>query len=119
LIAIPVVALISSTCGSIISPSFVCPVVTATSRITPTLSSTAGGLQPSVASVRGHRRVGIGGADLLVLAALPFFFLSLHFLLALVLAQHVLDVPLNETVAADVGADRRRIDVHDLSRGPC
>jgi hypothetical protein len=75
------------------------------------------GLQPSVASVRGHRRVRIGGADLLVLPALPFFFLFLRFLLALVLAQHVLDVPLNETVPADVGADQRRIDVHNLSRG--
>jgi len=34
------------------------------------------GLQPSVASVRGHRRVRIGGADLLVLPGLPFFFSS-------------------------------------------
>jgi len=33
-----------------------------------------GGLQPSVASVRGHRRVGIGRADLLVLPLCrPFF----------------------------------------------
>src|SRR5262245_20435749 len=32
---------ISSTCASTISPSFVCPVVTSTSRTTPTLSSTA------------------------------------------------------------------------------
>jgi hypothetical protein len=26
-------------------------------------------------------------------------------------------VPLNETIPADVGADQRRIDVHNLSRG--
>ena len=53
----------------------------------------------------------------LVPPALPFFFLFLRFLLALVVAQHVLDVPLNETIPADVGADQRRIDVHNLSRG--
>ena len=34
------------------------------------------GFQPSVASVRGHCRIGIGRADLLVLATLPPFFSS-------------------------------------------
>src|ERR1700749_1988236 len=56
------------------------------------------GLQPSVASVCSHCRVGIGGANLLVFAALPLIFLSLDFFTVLVLAQHVPNVPLNETV---------------------
>jgi hypothetical protein len=41
LMSIPVVASTSPTWGSIISPSFVWPVVTATSKTTPALSSTA------------------------------------------------------------------------------
>jgi hypothetical protein len=68
------------------------------------------GFQPSVASVRGHCGVGIGCADLRVLAALPSFFLVLYLL-------HLPDMTLYKAVPAHVGADQRCVDVHDLSCG--
>jgi hypothetical protein len=74
-------------------------------------------LQSPIASVRRHCCVGIGRADLLVLTALAAFSLGLQILLGLVLAQHVLNVTLDQAAPAHIGADQRGIDVHNLSRG--
>jgi hypothetical protein len=35
----------------------------------------------------------------------------------LILAQHIIHVPFGEAVPAHIGADQRRIDVHNLRRG--
>jgi hypothetical protein len=94
LMSTPVVALTSSTWGAIISPSFFSPVVTSTSRVTPILSRVLliTRLKMSVARVCGHRRVRIGHADFLGLAALPI----LLFALDVVLVEHLDHVTLDK-----------------------
>jgi hypothetical protein len=75
-----------------------------------------GRLQPPVASGRGHARIGIGRADLLVLAGLPAR------LLPLILGRRVLPVdrlhvPDREAFPAHIGPDQRCIDVDHLALG--
>lgn len=70
------------------------------------------GLQPPVSGIGGHCRIRIGGANLLVLAALPALSLEFAFILALILAQHIHHMLLGEAVPTHVGADQRRIDVN-------
>jgi hypothetical protein len=50
----------------------------------------------------------------LVLSALPAISLDLRSLVGLVLAQHILHVPLGETIPAYIGTDQRGVDVHNL-----
>ena len=44
----------------------------------------------------------------------PLFSVS-YFLLVLVLAQHILDMPLDKTIPAHIGTDQRGINVHNLT----
>src|SRR5262249_48206220 len=74
-------------------------------------------IQSPVARIRGHCCIGIGRAKLLVLSTLPAFSLDLRSLLGLVLAQHILHVPLREAIPAHIGTDERGDDMHNLGRG--
>ncbi|MGY4183079.1 hypothetical protein ACVIHH_008370 [Bradyrhizobium sp. USDA 4518] len=72
------------------------------------------GLQPPVSGISGHRCIGIGRADLLVLAALPGLSLNLAFITALIFAQYIHHMLLGEAIPTHVGADQRRIDMDYL-----
>ena len=62
----------------------------------------------------GAMSIGIGRAKVLVLSALPAISLDLRSLVGLVLAQHILHVPLGETMPAYIGTDQRGVDMHNL-----
>ena len=70
------------------------------------------GLEPPVAPGGRHCRVGIGGADLLVLSGLAR--VSCRLLVVRVGRRHCLDVAGDQALPADVGADQRGIDVDDV-----
>jgi hypothetical protein len=111
-----VVAMTSSTWGAIISPSFFSPVVTSTSRghahiVVNGRVLLVTKLKVSVARVCGHRRVRIGHANFLVLAALP----TLLFDLNANLVEHLDHMTLDKALPADVGSDEGSVNVYDLT----
>ena len=65
----------------------------------------------SVARVCRHRRVRIGQANFLVLAALPILLFDLD----VILVEHLDHVTLDKALPADVGSDERSVNVHDLT----
>ena len=68
-------------------------------------------LKMSVARVCGHRRVRIGHADFLGLAALPI----LLFALDVILVEHLDHVTLDKALPTDVGSDEGSVNVDDLA----
>src|SRR5262245_37295686 len=68
-------------------------------------------LKMSVARVCGHRRVRIGHADFLGLAALPI----LLFALDVVLVEHLDHVTLDKALPTDIGSDEGSVNVDDLA----
>lgn len=82
------------------------------------------GLEPPVAGVGRHTRIGIGQADLLVPARLPAIPLGQQpgcfgraRLGRRILRQHGIRMPDAQAFPGDIGADQRRVDMHHLALG--
>ena len=73
-------------------------------------------LKPAIAAVRGHRSLGIGGADFLEFTCLAA---ALRGVVELgrVRRFHGRDVPHRQALPGYIGADQGGVDVHDLSSG--
>lgn len=110
-----------STCSTMCWPSFNSPVVTSTSRMTPALVVHGSvllitRLKPAITAVRRHRRLGIGGADLLEFTCLAA---ALRGVVELgrVRRFDAREVPRGQALPGYIGGDQGGVDVHDLSSG--